>query len=151
MRRSEAAVALIRREESGRTLWLAQWNPKWRRYHFISGHRHPEETFRACLVRELAEELHLREGADYAAAAEPRDRLEFTAFSESAGTETRYDMALFEVQLLGDAPAIVAADASNRWLDEAEIASGRCRDGEPVSPTMRRLLAVTGLLRSEDP
>lgn len=57
MRLSEAAVALIRREHDGPTLWLAQWNQNWRTYTFVGGHRWPEETFRECLVRELGEEL----------------------------------------------------------------------------------------------
>src|SRR4051812_24779597 len=88
MRRSEAAVALIRREEGGQILWLAQWNPKWQAYHFISGHRRPEETFRECLVREVHEELGLAEGVDYTAAA----HLGFQAFSQGAGVETQYTM-----------------------------------------------------------
>ena len=65
MRLSEAAVALIRREQDGRTFWLARWNRNWRAYHLVGGHRRPGESFRDCLVREIAEELHLREGTDY--------------------------------------------------------------------------------------
>jgi molecular chaperone DnaJ len=64
MRQSVAAVALIRRSEAGQALWLAQWNPHWRRYNFVAGHKRPDESFRQCVVRELAEELGLREGAD---------------------------------------------------------------------------------------
>ena len=63
MRQSIAAFAVIRRDERGQTLWLAQWNPKWGAYHFVGGHKRPEETFRECLVREIGEELHLCEGA----------------------------------------------------------------------------------------
>src|SRR5262249_52840296 len=87
MRRSEAAVALIRREQDGRNLWLAQWNPKWRRYHFVSGHRRPDETFRACLVREIAEELRLREGPDYQVSPAPPIHLEFRDYSERTQTQ----------------------------------------------------------------
>src|SRR5438093_216363 len=83
MRRSEAAVALIRREQDGQTLWLAQWNPKWQRYHFVSGHRSPDETFRECLVREIAEELNLSEGLDYQVSSALPIQLEFIDFSES--------------------------------------------------------------------
>jgi 8-oxo-dGTP pyrophosphatase MutT (NUDIX family) len=140
MRLSEAAVALIRREQDGRTSWLAQWNRNWQAYHFVGGHRRPGESFRDCLVREIAEELHLREGNDYNATAGPLARLDYRAFSESARTETRYITELYEVDLTGDARAIVDGDPRNRWLDEAEIAGERCRDGRPVSATMQRLL-----------
>jgi hypothetical protein len=140
VRRSEASVALIRRIQDGQTLWLTQWNPKWKRFHFVSGHRHPEETFRECLVRELAEEIHLREGTDYTAGAEPLNRIEFTAFSESAQTQTQYLMALFEVDLIGDAQSLVDANPQNRWLSEAEIARERCQDGKLVSATILRIL-----------
>src|SRR5205814_72605 len=87
MRQSEAAVALIRREQDGQTVWLAQWNDKWRAYHFVSGHKRSNETFRECLVREVAEELGLKEGANYTAAPMPAAHLEFTAFSQGAGVE----------------------------------------------------------------
>ena len=61
MRQSQATVALIRPVHDGQNLWLAQWNPKWRQFHFVSAHRRPDETFRECLVREIAEELELGE------------------------------------------------------------------------------------------
>jgi 8-oxo-dGTP pyrophosphatase MutT (NUDIX family) len=145
MRRSEAAVALIRRERDGRTLWLARWNPRWRAYHLVAGHRHADETFRDCLVREITEELGLREGADYSVAPGSTRRLEYTAWSVGAGAETRYTMELFDVELADDhARQRVDADAQNRWLSEAEIRSRQCLDGEAVSTTMELLLSKVG-------
>jgi 8-oxo-dGTP pyrophosphatase MutT (NUDIX family) len=145
MRRSEAAVALIRRQQDGQTCWLAQWNAKWQRFHFISGHRRPDETFRACLVREVAEELGLQESRDYVIAAGPPMPLEFTAWSESAQTETAYHMELFEVELTGvEARRTVDADPQNRWLSEPEIRAERGHDGRPISPTMARVLDAVG-------
>ena len=76
-----AAFAVIRRDERGQTLWLAQWNPKWGAYHFVSGHKRPEEKFRECLVREIGEELHLCEGLDYRIASTAPTHLEFMDFS----------------------------------------------------------------------
>jgi ADP-ribose pyrophosphatase YjhB (NUDIX family) len=141
MRRSEAAVALIQREQDGRNLWLAQWNPKWRRYHFVSGHRRPDETFRACLVREIAEELRLREGPDYQVSPAPPIHLEFRDYSERTQTQTCYLMELFRVELIdGDARRRIDENARNRWLSEAEIGAERTDDGRPVSATMKRLL-----------
>ncbi|MFI5459731.1 MAG: NUDIX hydrolase [Isosphaerales bacterium] len=142
MRQSEAAVALIRRQQDDQTHWLAQWNPKWQAYHFVSGHRRHDETFRDCLVREIEEELHLSEGTDYRVSAEDPTHLEFMAFSQSTQTETRYVMELFNVELSSGAHPRVAADPANRWLTEAEIEAGQTQDGRPVSATMKRLLGV---------
>jgi 8-oxo-dGTP pyrophosphatase MutT (NUDIX family) len=140
MRRSEAAVALIRRDLEGHTLWLAQWNPKWRAYHFVSGHRRPDETFRECLVREVAEELALREEVDYHAAPGPVVHLEYSAWSESANAETWYVMELFGVELTEEAWHKIDAESENSWLSGTEICSGSAHDGMPVSSTMKRLL-----------
>jgi 8-oxo-dGTP pyrophosphatase MutT (NUDIX family) len=141
MRQSEAAVALVRRERDGRTHWLARWNPKWRAFHLVAGHRRPGESFRACLVRELAEELGLDEGPGYTASEEPRARLEFTAWSVSARTETRYTMEVFDVAPGDAALRSIALDPANRWLAAEEVRAGRTEDGEAVSPTMRSILS----------
>ena len=134
-----AAFAVIRRDERGQTLWLAQWNPKWGAYHFVGGHKRPEETFRECLVREIGEELHLCEGLDYRIASAAPTHLEFMDFSESKQTQTSYIMELFGVELGPGACSKVESDADNRWLSEAEIQAGRTHDGRRVSPTMKRL------------
>jgi 8-oxo-dGTP pyrophosphatase MutT (NUDIX family) len=140
MRRSEAAVAMIRRVQDGQTLWLAQWNPKWRAYHFVGGHRRPEESFRECLTREVGEELGLGEGVDYQVSPAPPIHLEFTDFSQSTRTETDYIMELFGLELYSRANPTVEGNPENCWLTEAEIEAGRTNDGRPVSTTMRRLL-----------
>ena len=142
MRQSEAAVALIRRIDDGQTLWLAQWNPKWRRFHFVSGHRRHDETFRECLVREVAEELGLSEGPDFQVSSAPPTHLEFIDFSESTQTQTRYIMELFNVELSSGAHPRVECNPENRWLTEAEIQAEQARDGQLVSATMKRLLAA---------
>jgi len=148
MRESLAAVAVIRRRQDGKTLWLAQWNRHWARYHFVAGHKRADESFRECLVREVAEELLLRQGVDYVVPAEPLAHLEYSAWSQSAQTETAYTMELFEVELAGKAAvAKLDADAKNRWLTHAEIRALRCEDGRPVSETMPLLLQKAGLWR----
>jgi 8-oxo-dGTP pyrophosphatase MutT (NUDIX family) len=140
MRQSEAAVALICRDRDGQTLWLAQWNPKWAAYHFVGGHRRPLESFRECLVREIDEELGVAQGSDYQVSTVPPIHLEFTEFSVSTQTETRYIMELFRVKLNSQAVPKVDADPENRWLTAAEIEAGQTTDGQRVSATMRRLL-----------
>jgi 8-oxo-dGTP pyrophosphatase MutT (NUDIX family) len=133
-------VALIRKEHDGETLWLAQWNPKWRSYHFVSGHKLPHESFRECVAREVTEELGLREKSDFLVADEPSARVAFTAQSASAGVETAYTFELFDVQLTGSAQQQVDANPLNRWLSENEVRSHACRDGRPISTTMAQLL-----------
>jgi 8-oxo-dGTP pyrophosphatase MutT (NUDIX family) len=141
MRQSEAAVALIRRVEDGQTLWLSQWNPTWGAYHFVGGHKRPEELFRECLVREIGEELHLEPGADFLVRSDLPIHCEFDAFSVSTRVDTHYIMELFDVELVSEeARCTVDADLQNRWLTETEIRTGTTLDGRPVSPTMIRLL-----------
>ena len=76
----------------------ARWNPNWQAFHFVAGHRRSEESFCACLVQ-IAEELGLHERHDYTVLASPPLDVDFTAWSVSARTETRYVMELFEVEL----------------------------------------------------
>ena len=142
MRQSIAAAALIREERAGQVFWLSQWSRTWKCFHLVGGHKKPEESFRECLVREIAEELDLREGTDYEMAAEPAGHLEFVAHSQRTNEETAYTTELFEVRLhTGPARRKVDADPQNRWLSESEICSGRTDDGQSVSPTMQLMLA----------
>ena len=142
-RRSEGAAALIR---DGRR-WLARWNAKWGAYNLVAGHRLAEESFRDCIRREVTEELGLREPADFSVAAEPAARLEYTAFSRSAGVETLYRMEIFPVQLAQAAlRALPESNVECRWLTEAEIRGGRAADGRPVSETMAFLLTRAGMM-----
>ncbi|HUG92277.1 MAG TPA: NUDIX domain-containing protein, partial [Planctomycetaceae bacterium] len=115
MRQSAAALALICREEHGRGLWLARWNARWEAYAFVGGHKRPEETFRQCLVRELGEELGLRDGEFTVRGAAPV-RLEYSAWSKSAGEATAYVIELFDVEVGDTSQPRIAADRRNRWL-----------------------------------
>lgn len=142
-RRSVAAVALIRRRQGAQTLYLAQWNPNWRALHLIAGHKHPDEAFRGCLIREIGEELGLTEATEFIASDRPLARLEFDAQSASVGQMTSYTMDVFEVEVIGDsALAKVEANPENRWVTEAEIGAGGCEDGTRISPTTRRILTM---------
>jgi 8-oxo-dGTP pyrophosphatase MutT (NUDIX family) len=141
MRTSEGAQAVIRR---GPAEWLAQWNPKWGCFNFVGGHRRADESFRDCLLREVEEELGLHRDADFHVGDIPAGRAEFTAWSESATADTAYILELWDVILTPAAAEGVSADPANRWVTSAEVQSGATADGRPVSPTMRRLLAVLG-------
>jgi 8-oxo-dGTP pyrophosphatase MutT (NUDIX family) len=145
MRRSEAIVAVVRCERDGGILWLARWNDHWQAFHFVAGHKGLGETYRECLVREVAEELGLLEGTDYIAEAALPAPLEYIAFSRGAGVETHYTMELFNLELVGDdARPRIDADGNNRWLSESEIEAESTCDGQPVSATMKRILRRIG-------
>jgi 8-oxo-dGTP pyrophosphatase MutT (NUDIX family) len=149
MRESLASIAVIRRQQDGQTLWLAQWNPKWKRYHFVGGHRHADESFRQCVIREVQEELEIAEGAEFLVGERTLSHLDYIAWSEGAGQQTHYVMELFEVQFTSDeARRKVEADRHNRWLTETEIRKSRCRDGQPVSATMALLIGKAELFSS---
>ncbi len=143
MRQSQGALALIRRPGPGGTEYLLQWNAKWRALHLVGGHRRPDESFRDCLCRELAEELRLSPGAGARVADRPLAHLEYTDFSESAREETAYTMELFEVALTPAAERRVSADSQNAWVSGAEVRAGRAGDGRAISRTTARLLPET--------
>src|SRR5438105_14063907 len=151
MRQSEAALALIRRPGPAGVEYLVQWNARWNALNLVGGHRRPQESYRDCLVRELDEELDVRPGPDCAVAEGPTARLEYVAFSKSAGEETAYTMELFEVTLTPAAERRVSADPSNAWVGTSAIRSGRAGDGRPVSDTVRLLLEKAGLLAGNEP
>jgi 8-oxo-dGTP pyrophosphatase MutT (NUDIX family) len=145
MRQSEAALAIIRRPGRSSPEYLTRWNEKWQALNFVGGHRHLDESFRDCMLRELAEELG--PAATGARVGEkPLARLEYTAFSKSAGQDTAYVMELFDVELVPAALAAVSADPANCWLSSEAVLAGRAGDGRAVSDTVRLLLQKTGLL-----
>ncbi len=151
MRTSTASLAVIRRPgPDGMPRYLAQWNDGWQAFSLVGGHKYPTESFRACLVRELFEELGVlpepgdpdavvipQSGPRCRVAGEPVGRLAYEAFSQSAGERTFYQIELYTVELSSEAVAHVEQDENNRWLSEAEIEAGRCSDGKAVSDTMR--------------
>ena len=150
MRTSIASVALIRRHVGGQTLWLAQWNAHWHRYYFVGGHKHEDESFRECLVREVAEETGLTEHVDYDVVDGPVAHVEYADWSGRAQAQTAYTMELFELRLRSErASRRLDANPKNRWLRESEIRAGRCADGKRVSQTMGLLLQRAGLWNGE--
>ncbi len=145
MRRSEASLALVRRIGVDGSRWLALWNVRWDAFHLVGGHRRPDEGFRDCLVREIYEELGLRDGLDCRVEPVPQAHLAYTAWSNHARAETDYTMELYTVTLEDRAEPILGDNPAVRWLTESEIQYERCRDGRPVSPTMGFLIAKAGI------
>src|SRR2546423_5170703 len=101
MRTSISALALIHRTTpSGERAWLTQWNARWQALSMVGGHKHDDESFRTCCVREIGEELSLRPDHDYRVADQPRGHLEFDDWSRSAHEQTHYVLEIFDVELL---------------------------------------------------
>ncbi len=138
MRRSRAAGAMFRRRRNGRTEWLAKWNGAWKRWALVGGHKHDDDTYRDCLVREIDEELGLTAGVDYDLAPVPPRRWRFTARSERAREMTAYSIAAFAASLSRQARATVDRDPRNCWLSADEIRAGRTSDGRPISDLFAR-------------
>lgn len=148
MRESIASVALIREHKHAGAKWLTRWNDKWQAYSFVAGHVEPGESFRDCVVREVKEELGLRNEVDFVVASQPGARVEFVAWSARAKADTAYTMELFELDLIRpEALDIVHSERRNRWLSEEEIRKGFSADGHPVSETVGRLLDEVGWMK----
>ena len=144
LRQSAGSMAIVGRAAGGRAEWLARWNKKWESYAFVGGHLHDGETFRECLVRELAEELELDEH-DFTVGDAPLARLEFVDWSESAQQDTAYTHELFAVAFANDAVIErLRRDTRLRWLTDEEIRNQHGADGSPVSPTLSRYLDSIG-------
>jgi hypothetical protein len=141
VRHIQAPFALIQRPHPHGLEWLARWNPRCHRYQLIGCYRHPEETFRSSLSRELSVGLGLLPGSDFEIAAEAHARYEYTAWSDTATCLTEYEVELYEVRLRSPtALARLTDDPCNRWLTEEEIQRRRCQDGRPVSVTLWHVL-----------
>jgi len=145
MRKSVASIALIRREAETQTLWLAQWNESRDSFSFVGGDKHDDESFRECLIREIAEVLGLHEGRNVLVASAPLEHLEYTEVSRSTGELTEYIIELFDVALTGSGTcSTIDANPANRWLSEPEIMAEACNDDRPISSTPKRFLNQLG-------
>jgi len=141
LRVSLGGMALITNQADGQDRWLVRWNRKWECYAFVGGHKHDDESFRECVIREITEELELACEQDFRVSEEPLSHLEFTDWSASAQTETAYTHELFAVALTGDEARLrLEQDERVRWITEDEIHSHFCADGKAVSATVVRLL-----------
>jgi 8-oxo-dGTP pyrophosphatase MutT (NUDIX family) len=141
VRKSVGAAAVIFRRVDDERRWLVRWNRNWECYYFVGGHKHEDESFRKCVVREVTEELGITEGLDFVVSQEPLTYLRFRADSRGAGVETEYTFALFGLEFLGDSVRKrLEGDERLRWVSGEEIKAGRSADGRDISPTMKRVL-----------
>ena len=147
MRMSIAGLACIRREGPAGPEYLTQWSAKWGMFSLVGGHVEAGETFRACCVREIEEELELTLGVGFNVAERPfRPEVEYTAMSGGSKVETRYRVELYAVELLTPATTQVDANPANRWLTAAEIEAGVTTDGQPISAQVRNVFTLSGVI-----
>ena len=133
------------RPAGGQSEWLLQWNDNWEAFFFVGGHKHDDESFRKCVIREVEEELGLSP-AEFTVEPQPTHRLEYRAVSRSAGELTDYVMELFPVQPTAAALEKVMADRQNAWISTDEIRRLETRSGRPVSVSAQVLLGLSGRL-----
>jgi len=141
-RESVAALAIIRRQINGQECWLARWNDKWQQFSLVGGHKLPDESFRECLIREVAEELHLTPGTDFFVERSPLAHLEYFAWSKRGGEQTDYILEFFVVTLRDHVAFPPDAAPANRWLTEGEILAGQTADGALVAEVVQRILSI---------
>jgi 8-oxo-dGTP pyrophosphatase MutT (NUDIX family) len=141
MRQTAAAFAWIERETPQGPRVLSQWNRKWLAFNLIGGHREPHESIRACVVREITEELGLTK-PQFDVSAEPFAVIEFSAHSVPADELTTYTMTLFRATIV-EATAFqrIEQNHDNRWLSPMELASGVTADGHRISEVAARFYA----------
>ena len=123
-----AALALLRRSASGEELLLVRKQGT-RAFMLPGGKFEPGESVRACLARELREELSL----DLAADATPLGRFEAPAANEP---DTRVEAEIFAQAHAGPGPEPAAEIAEIRWWPLSDAA-----DALPLAP-----LVADGLL-----
>jgi 8-oxo-dGTP pyrophosphatase MutT (NUDIX family) len=145
-RQSVAAFAVIRRSISDDVQWLAQWNAKWRALAIVGGHKRPNESFRECAIREVAEELGIVAGVDFWVQESPLAHLQYVAWSRSANEDTSYCVELFDTTLLTEAALRkVNSNPLNAWLTIREIAALKTDQGRSISETIQLLLSKAKL------
>jgi 8-oxo-dGTP pyrophosphatase MutT (NUDIX family) len=142
-RTSQAAVAIIARQDKGKKRWLVQWNKDWGRYYLVGGHREEKESGTECLARELREELKIGP-REYEAVPMRAEPLKYVDWSVRFWRDTDYTVWPFRVTLSEAAVKKVSGDAANRWITKQEILDERCEDDRPVSPTTKKTLKTLG-------
>jgi 8-oxo-dGTP pyrophosphatase MutT (NUDIX family) len=142
MRHVSAAFAWIERETPSGSRVLTQWNRKWQAFNLVGGHVELGETFRACVVREMVEELGI-DASQFDVEPDPLARIEFEAFSVPAQETTVYQMAAFRADICTEAAwRRIDENPENRWLRAADLAAGATADGHRVSEVAVRFCAA---------
>ena len=132
---SEGGIALITREVNGETQYLAQWNDKWKAFFFVGGHREKGESFRECVIREVCEELELRE-EDFQVSKMLIRKQKYLAISKRTEALTSYEHEMFAVDIKKTLPPV----SKNLWLSRNEVLNGEANDGRAISQTTSTLV-----------
>jgi len=101
-------------------------------FHFVGGHKYPDESFRECVAREINEELGLA-ADEFVVAKNPLKQVSYIAWPKNAQEDTPYTMELFEVELCTVADSRVNSHPKNRWITASEIRRQQCDDDSAVS------------------
>jgi len=146
------SVALIRRVENGKNLWLARAQQGSANVlSFISAHRLESESFRETIRRETAWVLNLSPKRDLLVSNMAQLNLEFVACLPKDETESHVAVSFFLVEIYGKkAMQLIRDDPANRWLSSAEVCAGELDSGERLDPRLLFLLDRAKVINAWD-
>lgn len=125
MHKTVRSIALIRHPDADPPRWLVRRDPRSGELGLIVADRLEGDSYRDCLVREVAWALGLARERDFIVSSVPRVHLELTRADQPDLEEDWLFAEFFVVELFGaQAPALVEADPANLWLTVEELRSG---------------------------
>jgi hypothetical protein len=138
------SIAMIRRFEDEKVLWLTRWHHTCQRLRLIRAPRLEHESWRECLDREIAWALQLRRGRDYIISRVPR--LHFDTILEQPHN-CRYVTEFYVVDLYGrNGRTQACQDELNCWLSSDALLSGTSPDGRRIDEVDVELLNRSRIL-----
>ncbi|MGI9519462.1 MAG: hypothetical protein ACR2NP_20590 [Pirellulaceae bacterium] len=145
------SVALIRRIQDDRHLWLARADVPDTPLTFITAQRLERESFRESIRREVAWELQLDSRRDFLVSNVAQLNLEFVARLPDDIVDSHIAVAFFLVDLYGK-PALQAVqdDPQNIWLSSREVCDGKTDSGVTLDPRLTFLLDRAGVINPWD-
>ncbi|MDG2014246.1 MAG: hypothetical protein P8J33_12120 [Pirellulaceae bacterium] len=146
------SIALIRRVQDGKNLWLARESD--RRpdmVDFIAAPRLESESFRETIRREVGWVLDLDPKRDLLVSNMAQLNLEFVASLPNSTADSHIAASFFLVEIYGRrAMQKIESDPANRWMTSGEVCSGDLETGETVDPRLLFLLDRAKVINAWD-
>lgn len=146
------SIALIRRIEDGKNLWLARAsNRRPGMVDFIAAPRLGTESFRETIRREVGWVLDLDPKRDLLVSSMAQLNLEFVASWPNSTSDSHIAASFFLVEIYGRrAMQKIEEDPANRWLTSGEVCSGSLETGETLDPRLLFLLDRAKVINAWD-
>lgn len=146
------SVALIRRVQDGKNLWLARASRQRPNVlNFVSAPRLESESFRETIRREVAWVLDVDPQRDLLVSNMAQLNLEFVACLPEDEADSHVAASFFLVEIYGRSTMQkIEEDAKNRWLTSAEVCAGYLASGEELDPRLVFLLDRAKVINAWD-